>query len=219
MMLNISVLFSDSIYLLVRIPLQGAEEAEQDFAICQMRGYLSADCASHYNVTTAGRSIRSSCEVNDDMTYARQYPALEATRSYSYREVLPTWATMLTLDDNVDPEAGRLQRMLAQFVMRTQPWGSIEYSPLLPTLAEALSVLSCSMLIQSTIQSTTSHQWLYANEMLSPPTWEAFNVSMKSQQQASGTTRDWQSVFFLVLILVSVGNCGCLNSSSRIRIC
>lgn len=198
--LNVSVPDSESIYLLLKSP------SIEDYTLCQMYGYLSTNCSTRYTVTSARRFMTTHCDdVEDEMAYWRKqsitYPS-DHFRNLDYRTVLATWAIALVEDTNGKGPNG-LQRLLSQFIWRM-------YSFDTPTLAEALSVLSSSLLMQSSMSTSTVHYWNYSAMQLDPGEWVSFNASRKYQQYRSGSTSDWQGIFYIVLAVVLAGNVYCL---------
>lgn len=81
----------------------------------------------------------------------------------------------------------------------------------LPSMAEALAVYASSTLVIGSINTPFKHYWDYEEPILSDPgPLQAFNASIRTQQYTSGHVSDWQSVFYVVLILVFAINLFCL---------
>lgn len=81
----------------------------------------------------------------------------------------------------------------------------------LPSMAEALAVYASSTLITGAIDTPFRHYWDHDETILgSPGQSQSFNASLRTQQYTSGHVQDWQSIFYIVLILVFAINLFCL---------
>lgn len=96
-------------------------------------------------------------------------------------------------------------RILSQLIP-----GIPELPSLLPSIAETLSVLQCSMLIKSAINATFYYYRPYPATTLNPGIYEMFNASIRMQQYASGPVLGWEGIFYPVLLLMFLGNAFCL---------
>jgi hypothetical protein len=81
----------------------------------------------------------------------------------------------------------------------------------LPSMAEALAVYASSTLVLGSTDAPFRHYWEWEETILDPPgPLQAFNASVRTQQYTSGHVSDWQSVFYVVLVLVFAINLFCL---------
>ena len=204
---NISVLNNDdSIYLLIK------SASTPDYTIRQMRSFLSPFCSTQYNVSgTTGGHLQSHCEdPSDPMAYDKSVPNPPVTWNADWRNVGSEWITALSLNTGISNANSSTSRLLSQMIPTVPAWGNVQLNPLMPSMAETLSVMVGSTLLLSTTSSTFFHFWNYTGTILSPGTYESFNASLSSQQYTSGPTQRWQSMFYIVLLLVFATNAFCL---------
>lgn len=81
----------------------------------------------------------------------------------------------------------------------------------LPSMAEALAVYASSTLVSGSIDSPFRHYWDWDENFLGTPgPLQAFNASVRTQQYTSGHVSDWQTIFYVILVLVFAINLFCL---------
>ena len=81
----------------------------------------------------------------------------------------------------------------------------------LPSLAEALAVYASSTLVVGSIDTPFRHYWDEEEQgVLEDPVAQSFNASIRTQQYTSGHVANWQSVFYIILVLVFAINLFCL---------
>lgn len=155
--------------------------------------------------------MMSHCEDEHDSTrYEVSVPGAPYTRSLDYRDVLSQWASAMELNMGMDNLNLSIGRTLTQLVPNVPSSGQVTLNPLLPSLAESLSVLSCSMLMKSSINTTFYHYWNYTATILEPGVYIPFNVTLRTEQYGSGAVLGWQGMFYPVLVIMFAGNAFCL---------
>ncbi|KAF8860800.1 hypothetical protein BDZ45DRAFT_713534 [Acephala macrosclerotiorum] len=200
---------SDSIYILMKAP----SYTTTDYTVCQIRGFISPDCSTRLNVTISGQTMFAHCEDNSDtMSYKNSVRPSEVpiVRDTDFRSTLQQWALALSLNSGFTSANSSTIRLLTQLIQGVPSQGEPALSPLLPSIAESLSVLSCSMLVKSTVNTTFHHTWDKGAGLLSPGKYETFNATLRIQEYASGPVLGWQAVFYPVLGLMFLGNAICL---------
>ncbi|PVH67899.1 hypothetical protein DL98DRAFT_600005 [Cadophora sp. DSE1049] len=176
-----------------------------------MRAFLSPDCSTRQNITLSDHTIEAHCEdPEDEYTYGRKNNLRSQVLVPYYRSVMSSWAVSISLNTGISNANSTLARLLSQLILDVPKRGPVTLSALTPSLAEALSVMSCFMLSKGSIAATARHFWNHTNPTLDPGVWEPFSVSVTSQQYASGPSESWQDSFYLVLALMFVGNVVCL---------
>jgi hypothetical protein len=81
----------------------------------------------------------------------------------------------------------------------------------LPSLAEALAVYASSTLLIGSIDTPFVHYWDQPETILEGRGMaQSFNASLRTQQYTSGHVASWQSIFYVVLLLVFAINIFCL---------
>jgi len=127
-----------------------------------MRSWLSSDCSTQYNVSgTAGGHLRSHCELpQDGLAYKNADPAAPAfTQSYDYREVAAQLLTSLALNTGISNANASSSRLLSQLTpVFEKDAAKLTLSPIMPSLAEVLAVLSGSEYFQLHILFTNSSE-------------------------------------------------------------
>ena len=179
-----------------------------------MRGFLSTECSTRQNITLSNSTIEAHCEDPEDKyTYRRgqevDHLPLQIP-SHDFRYVISQWALSMSLSTGTRNANSSTARLLSKFILGVPEHGPVTLSTLTPSLAEALAVMSSFLLAKSSIAASAMHYWNYTSMTLDPGVWEPFNASLNSQQYASGPSKSWQNSFYLVLILMFLGNLVCL---------
>ena len=192
----------DSIYLLA-----GAPE-NSSYTLCSLRMSITPKCSTTYNVSSGGGFLFSRCEEtrNPLMYNVRRHEAPIGLVNSQWIEIAKTWATALALNDGIGDFAASNSRLLTQLI----PTDS-SLNPSLPTIAEALAVLSGCTLILSSTDAPFDHYWNHSVPLLSTPQQQEFHAVVRSQQYISGGQKPWQAVFYIVLIPLFLLNCYCLG--------
>jgi hypothetical protein len=82
---------------------------------------------------------------------------------------------------------------------------------LFPSMAEALAVFVSSSIIVSSQDTPYRHFWDNPKHILGRPgQLHAFNASIITQQYTSSHTEGWQSLFYVILVIVVLVNLLCL---------
>lgn len=184
-----------------------------DYTVCQIRGFISPDCSTRLNVTVSGQTMFAHCEDDSDtMSYKNSVRPSEVpiVRDTDFRSTLQQWALALSLNSGLTSANSSTIRLLTQLIQGAPSQGAPALSPLMPSIAESLSVLSCSMLVKSTVNTTFHHTWDKGEALLNPGVYESFNATLRTQEYASGPVLGWQAVFYPVLGFMFLGNAICL---------
>lgn len=203
---NISVPSSDSIYILAKSP------STTNFTVCQMRSMIYPNCSTRYNVSgITGGNLQAYCDdPSDPDAYSKSVEGAPVVVSFDWRNVISDWSLALSLNTGITNSNSSAARMLTQFIPTVPSWGIVELNPLMPSIAEALAVLSGCTLLLSTTASTFYHFWPYDATILNPGIYQPFNTSMSTQQYTSGLMQNWEAIFYVVLFLVFATNIFCL---------
>lgn len=192
---------TDSIYVLL------ANE-NCTYMMCSMRTYLSPVCSTNYHASKSGGRMQSHCnDPRNEMTYSRAHPeATSGVYNADWVNVVNQWAVTLSLGAGLSDDFASNARLLTQLM----PTGEV-LSPTMPSLAEALAVLSGCTLLLGAVDAPFIHYWNYAaNERQIEPHRESFDVTLRSQDYSSGGTQKWQGIFYIILVLVFFTNLFCL---------
>ncbi|KAI1389665.1 uncharacterized protein F4822DRAFT_399193 [Hypoxylon trugodes] len=204
MITNTSVAGSDSIYILAKSDIE-------DYALCQLRSWVSTNCSTEFDLSgISGGHMRAHCEDPDD---TNSYAAASGNDdvhsppdpSVDWRNLADQWRLSMDLNGGVQNNNASNARIMTNLILQ-----SPSLNPLLPSMAEALAVLSSSTLVASSLSSTYRVTWDYPKMELDPGQYEGFKASLRTQEYTSSHTAAWQAVFYPVLGLVFVVNVACL---------
>nr|POF07175.1 hypothetical protein CFP56_31799 [Quercus suber] len=216
----------DSIYILGKggeVDAYGNPN-DENYALCQLKSSLTPYCSTQYNVSQAGGTLEAICEdPHDDLQYIRSMPtALSGNASISrdWPEVAVQWALSkcarcddtisvltntnlsgLSFNDGTVEANSSNARLLTQLIL-TQSWAGAKLNPALPSMAEALAVMSGCTLISSAQDSPFVEFWNYTVPAMSEGQHQSFRASLRAQQYASGGTADYQKALFIPLFIV-----------------
>ncbi|TVY80412.1 hypothetical protein LSUE1_G004612 [Lachnellula suecica] len=201
--------FRDSVYLLIK----AENTTTEDYTMCRIRSFLTSNCSTTYNVSgKTGGKLNSNCEdPHDKNAFRISAPnASMITNAPDWRDVGSQWLLALSLNTGISDANSSTARLLSQLIVaESASYGLPQLNPLMPSLAESLAVLAGSTLLVSSTDATFENYWNYTAHILDG-TQLPFNASIASQEFTSGSTQGWQSMFYLVLILVFCTNVFCL---------
>lgn len=199
---NHSGWFTDSIYVL-------ASSAPSNYMLCSLRSSQTPGCSTEYNNSMAGGSMMSRCEgPANRLAYQNSVQnATDGVIDPNWAAVGTNWGQSLSLGDGISDGNSSNARLLTQLIPTTY---SLNTS--LPSIAEALAVLSGCTLILSALDAPLMHYWSYSPtpSTLDPPQYEKFVGTLSFQDYASGGAKPWQNIFYLVLVIVFGTNVFCL---------
>ncbi|KAL8699480.1 MAG: hypothetical protein Q9224_001394 [Gallowayella concinna] len=200
--LNHTGWFTDSLYILATSPTG-------DFAMCSLRMSLATRCSTRYHASLSGGSMSAHCEdPTDDLAYGKSYAnATDGVLKKDWAAVATDWAMALSLNAGISDGAASNARLLSQLIPTTQ---ALDQS--LPSIAEALAVLSGNTLLLSTTDTPFIHFWNYSTTVstLAEPQYQGFRATLRTKDYACGGTQQWQGIFYVVLFLTFATNVFCL---------
>lgn len=198
----------DSIYLLG----QGGKDYGQDttgqFVLCKIHVSTTPYCSTRYNATGSGGTMESICDdPNDQFAYIKSYPNATAIESVpDWRDIGFDWSNSLSLNTGIMDGDASNSRLLNQLIIQKDKDGNYDLSPALPSVAEALAVMSGCTLLKSTIDAPFRTFWNYTLPMLDEPQPQWFNASVRAQQYASGGVDAVSQGWVIILLLVFLMN-------------
>ena len=200
--LNHSGWFTDSIYIL-------ATSATGDYAMCAMKASLTTNCSTRYHASLSGGSMSAHCnDNNDNLAYGKSFGnATDGVVKKNWAAIATEWAMALSLNAGISDGAASNARLLSQLIPTSQA-----LDPSLPSIAEALAVLSGSTLLLSSTDTPFIHFWNYSATIseLEEPQHQGFQATLRTRDYASGGTQQWQGIFYVVLFLTFATNLFCL---------
>ncbi|KAH8671230.1 hypothetical protein BX600DRAFT_458597 [Xylariales sp. PMI_506] len=204
MITNTTVWKGDSIYFLSKSP------AIANYTLCQLRSWMTPKCSTQFNISgISGAEMIARCEdPNDADQYDRSVPNLPTVPSVDWKYMVDEWRLSMDLNGGVTNNDASNARILTNLILQ-----SATLPPLLPSMAEALSVLAGSTLVIGSMQSSYRQYWdssYPSQELAAPGVYESFKSSLRTQQYASSHTSNWQGVFYPVLAFVFLLSLFCL---------
>ena len=190
----------DSLYLLAGAP-------DSTYTMCSLRMSITPNCSTSYNVSSGGGFLFTQCEdPSDPLIYGRTHQeAPIGVVNSQWNDIARNWAMALALNDGIGDFAASNSRLLTQLIPTAN-----SLNPSLPTIAEALAVLSGCTLILSSTDAPFDRYWNLSVPMLSTPEQQEFHAVVRSQQYISGGQKPWQDIFYIVLVPLFLLNSYCL---------
>jgi hypothetical protein len=179
------------------------------YALCKLYTTLTPECSTQYNATGSGGSMEALCEEkSDDMAFNKSYTdATDTLKQTNWRDVAFDWANSMSLNTGLMDGDASNSRILTQLILsNNDTQGNIDLNPALPSIAEALAVMSGSTLLSSALDSPFIMSWNYTGgPVLNDSHTQYFNASVKAQQYASGgvdsVSKGWMVVLLLVFLM------------------
>ncbi|KAI8959863.1 hypothetical protein F5Y11DRAFT_331774 [Daldinia sp. FL1419] len=205
MLTNSSVASSDSLYILAKSP------NVTEYTLCEMRSWLTPKCSTRFDISgITGGSMGAHCEDPEDTdSYIAASGNDDANNppfpSGDWRNLAEQWRLSMDLNGGVQNNNASNARIMTNFILR-----EAKLDPFLPSMAEALAVLSSSTLVAGTLGSSYRIDWDYAKVEMDEGTYEPFKASMRTQEYTSSHTQKWQGIFYAVLGTVFAINVACL---------
>jgi len=200
--LNTTGWYTDSIYLLATSPTG-------IYTMCSLRASVTTTCSTQYHASLSGGTMNAHCEDPEDrLAYGKSSAdATDGVVVESWASVATQWATSLSLNAGITDGAASNARLLSQLIPTQQA-----LDPSLPSIAEALAVLSGCTLLMSSLDSPFIHFWNYSTTVatLNEPQYQGFRAALRTRDYASGGTQRWQGIFYIVLFLTFATNLFCL---------
>lgn len=200
--LNTTGWFTDSIYML-------ATSATGNYTMCSMKASMTTQCSTQYHASLSGGTMNAQCEdAKNDLAYGKSYAnATDGVVQKDWAAVAAEWGMALSLNAGITDGAASNARLLSQLIPTQQA-----LDPSLPSMAEALAVLSGCTLLLSTTGSPFIHFWNYSTTVseLAEPQPQGFRATLRTRDYASGGTQRWQGIFYIILFLTFATNIFCL---------
>ena len=191
----------EAVYLLATSPVGS-------YTLCSIRAALSPDCSTEYHSSGSGGSLNTNCDSNNRLAYGKSNPkAPNGMWDRDWVNVASVWGSALSLNAGITDGKASNARLLTQLIPTEN---KLELS--LPSISEALAVLAGCTLLLSSLDSPFIHYWNYSTTVntLAEPQYQGFNATVRTMTYQSGGSQQWQSIFYIVLLLVFLANLCCL---------
>ncbi|PYH40791.1 uncharacterized protein BP01DRAFT_307375 [Aspergillus saccharolyticus JOP 1030-1] len=191
---------SSALYLLGTTPA-GHNPA---FVLCALKAKQSGLCSAEYQVDSSGAALSTRCEdPTDKLQYSRRVPGVvEDNYDINWKSVGWLWLDAVSLGAGIAGEDASIERLLTQMTPAYDNSShTASLNPNLPSIAEAMAVLTSVTLMISSQDAPYVPFWNYTDQILSSPVQQAFNATLQSSGYASGHVVDWQKSFYVILVL------------------
>ena len=192
---------SEAVYLLATSPAGS-------YTLCSIRAALSPDCSTEYHSSGSGGSLETNCDSDNRLAYGKANPtARNGMWQPDWVNVASEWGNALSLNDGITDGKASNARLLTQLIPTSN---TLDVSR--PSISEALAVLAGCTLLLSSLDSPFIHFWNYSAtvQTLTEPQYEGFNARLNAMTYQSGGSQKWQSIFYIVLLLVFLTNLCCM---------
>ena len=204
---------SHSVYLLVA-SAPGLDTSP--YLFCSLKAMQYPGCTTRYHAASSGGQLTVHCDddIDNSLPYDKSYPdAASGNWTPDWKNIASEWANSIALGTGIADGASSNARLLTQTIPEyNNESHAASLSPLLPSIGEALGVLSGCTLLLASQWSPFVHYWNYSttSAVLAPPQYQGFNATLEYVDYASGPSQSWQGMFYIVLVAVFLTNCFCL---------
>lgn len=168
----------DAIYLLAQGgPADFGPDLTGTFALCRINVQISSACSTRHNVTGTSSTMEALCEDNNDlMAYQKSQPDAESSLSLvNWKDVGTEWSNAMSLNTGINDGNASNTRLLSQLILspsNSDPKNlAVDLNPALPSIGEALAVMSGCTLLKGMISAPFVMFWvsLTCNKLTLPP--------------------------------------------------
>lgn len=162
-----------SIYLLGQGgPADDGKNLTGMFSLCKIEVSISPECTTRYNARSGGGTMEALCEDKaDDMEFAKHHPEAEwKTSVANWRDIGFDWANALSLQTGIMDGDASNSRLLTQLMLNPEDPDPnnlrVDLSPVLPSMGEALAVMSGCTLLKSMMDAPFVMKWVSPSKSL-----------------------------------------------------
>ncbi|KAF1944188.1 hypothetical protein EJ02DRAFT_341468 [Clathrospora elynae] len=189
-------------------PADDGTDGTGTYAVCKIHVSITPGCSTRHTVTGSGATMEALCEdPSDNMAYIKSEPKAQLTQSVAnWRDIGFDWANSLSLGVGIMDANASNARLLTQLILKPTDVNTesfhVDLSPALPSIGEALAVMSGCTLLKSMIDAPFVMFWNYTHPMLDEYQTQYFNASLQAQQYASGGDLGASKAWIIILALV-----------------
>jgi hypothetical protein len=196
------------------------------YSLCKIDVDITPYCSTKYTAGGSGGRMEALCgdpNASDEdpdakpvgkMAYINSMTNATVERGIAnWRDVGTDWSNSLSLGTGLSDGEASNSRLLMQ--LQLVPAGGLDADPnnldvklndLLPSMSEAIAVLSGCTLLKSFIDAPFVPFWNYTKSMLEKPQTQYFNATIVAQQYASGGVDHPSKAWVIILLLVFLMN-------------
>jgi hypothetical protein len=132
------------------------------FSVCKIHVSITPNCTTQYNARSGGGTMEALCEEKADrMEYSKHNPGAEWKLSVpNWKDIGFDWSNSLSLQTGIVDADASNSRLLTQLMLlpkNDDPQNlQVDLSPALPSMGEALAVMSGCTLLKSMCFSSTA---------------------------------------------------------------
>jgi hypothetical protein len=147
-------------------PADDGKNMTGTFSLCKIEVSISPECTTRYNARSGGGTMAALCEDKaDDMEFAKHHPEAEWKTSVpNWRDIGFDWANALSLQTGIMDGDASNSRLLTQLMLNPSdpdPQNlKVDLSPVLPSMGEALAVMSGCTLLKSMMDAPFVMKWV-----------------------------------------------------------
>ncbi|KAJ6036250.1 hypothetical protein N7540_000529 [Penicillium herquei] len=192
------------------------EASNPEYVMCAVRAKLTGVCSTSYDAESSGASLYTNCEDSSNkLQYNKQVSNfIEGDWSSDWKNVGGVWASALNLGSGITSSDASNERLIMQLMPSyDNATDTYTLNPDLPSVSEALAVMSGCTIILGTQHTPFVQGWNYTNgtdDILPEPVYQHFKAKLQVAGYQSGGTADWQNVFCVVLTFAFLTSAGCL---------
>ncbi|CAE7024807.1 hypothetical protein P3342_005479 [Pyrenophora teres f. teres] len=179
------------------------------YSLCKIHVYIKAGCSTRHDVSGSGGTMEAICDdPHDKMAFVETgtEPSKNSQGVANWRDIGTDWANSLSLGTGLMEANASTSRLLTQLILKpSNPDPTdfqVDLSKAIPSLAEALAVLSACTLLLSMVDAPFVTFWNYTHPALDEYQTQYFNASLKAQQYASGGMVGAAKAWIIILALV-----------------
>jgi hypothetical protein len=134
------------------------------YSLCKIQVSVRPGCSTRHNVTGSGATMEALCEdPNDKMAFVETGTEVSSNTKgvANWRDIGTDWANSLSLGTGLMDANASTSRLLTQLILKPTNPEKIELSKALPSLAEALAVLSGCTLLLSMVDTPFVTFWVH----------------------------------------------------------
>jgi hypothetical protein len=193
------------------------------YSLCKVDVDITPYCSTTYTAGGSGGRMEVKCETPESvkkgtMTYINSLTNATVQRGLkNWRDVGTDWSNSLSLGTGLSDGEASNSRLLMQLQLVPKGWPKVdeknlhvELNPELPSMAEAIAVLSGCTLLKSFIDAPFVPFFEYTlpkgETSLPQPATQYFNATIVAQQYASGGVDNPSKAWLAILILVFAMN-------------
>lgn len=155
-----------AIYLLGQGGADSGVNTTGMYSLCRIDLSISPGCSTMYQARSGGGTMEALCEDKaDDMAYNKHHPDAQWKKSVAnWKDIGFDWSNALSLHTGLVDAAASNSRLLTQLMLN--PTNSdpknleVDLNPNLPSMGEALAVMSGCTMLKSMMDAPFSMEWV-----------------------------------------------------------